>query len=241
MSSQDIEIKFMHKKIYKLWKKSSSDRFWGNFFDSRFYISYLISKTSADMILDVGCGTGILLHQAHSPLKIGLDLDIKGLKIAKKLDPKMELIAGDAANLPFRGNLFPLILAVQLLVQLKKGGADWVAGLNELKRISNNKCKLIIAGNNRTSRHFDNLPKEENVSYLNYNEQLELLKDEFEVKLEGYDPHSKLIMFPLKKILFKIPDGIEEALGIHKILFAFLKSKRYLKNGRSYLMICKKR
>lgn len=231
----------MHKKIYKLWKKTSSDRFWGNFFDSRFYICYLISKTNVDVILDVGCGTGILLHEAISPFKIGLDLDFSGLKIAKKLDPKMELIVGDATNLPFRDNLFPMILAVQLLVQLKKNGADWITALKELKRISNKNCTLIIAGNNRLSRHFDNSPKDENISYLNYKEQLDQLKDDFEVKIEGYDPHSKFIMFPIKKILFKIPDKIEEALRIHKILFSFLKSKRYLKNGRSYFMICKKK
>ncbi len=51
---------------------------------------------------------------------------------------------------------------------------------------------------------------------------------------------SKIIMYPLKKILFKIPEKIIDLLKIENLLFRYLKSKRYLKNGRSYVMICKK-
>jgi len=40
------------------------------------------------------------------------------------------------------------------------------------------------------------------------------------------------------KIIYKIPNKLIKFLGIENVLFRFLKSKRYLKNGRAYVMIC---
>lgn len=231
----------MHKKIYNQWNKVSKERFWGNFFDSRFFVAYIISKKKTDSILDVGCGAGILLNQSSSEFKVGLDLAFDSLQMAKSLNPNLQLICGDAVNLPFRNNSFSTILAVQVLVQLKLLGLNWPKAIEELNRVGKERCKIIISGNNRQSRHFQNASNEINMSYLTFKEQLEILKKYFNVKIDGYDPHSKLIMYPIKKILFNIPDKLEEYLLIHKILFRFLRSKKYLKNGRSYLIFCTKK
>jgi len=230
----------MNRKILKIFKKVGMRHFWGNYFDSRFYVGYLVSQSEPNMLLDIGCGAGILLSVSKAKLKIGLDFSFDSLRDAKVLNSNLELICGDAAHLPFRDNLFSDILAIHILVELKKNNADWKKALNELKRVASNKSKIILAGNNRTSRHFKNYPSDGNRKYLTYKEQEILFEEEFDVKVEGYDPHSKIIMYPLKKILFKIPEKIIDLLKIEDLLFRSLKSKRYLKNGRSYVIICKK-
>lgn len=231
----------MNKKILALFEKVGMKHFWGNFFDSRFYVAYLISKTKTKVILDVGCGTGILLKISPAEVRIGLDYSFDSLRDTKLLDPKLELICGDAAHLPFKDRLFSNILAIHILVELKKNGADWEKALLELKRVASLNSEIVLAGNNRTSRHFENDPADANAAYLTYKEQENLFKKDFEVEIDGYDPHPKIIMCPLKKIIFKLPERPIELLKIEQILFRLLRSKRYLKNGRSYVIICKKK
>ena len=230
----------MNRKILELFKKVGMSHFWGNYFDSRFYVSHLISQSEPNMLLDIGCGSGVLLSVSKAKLKIGLDFSFDSLRDAKLLNSNLELICGDATHLPFRDNFFSDILSIHLLVELKRYDADWKKALNELKRVASNKSKIILAGNNRASKHFKNDPPALNKKYLTYKEQEILFEDEFDVKIEGYDPHSKIIMYPLKKILFKIPEKIIDLLKIEDLLFRYLKSKRYLKNGRSYVIICRK-
>lgn len=235
-----VEIKeyCMYKKVLELFEKTENKHFWGNYFDSRFYIAMVLDKISTKTILDIGCGGGILLHLSKAQLKIGLDYSFESLLHAKKLDKKMELVCGDAAHLPFRTDFFPTVLAIHILPELKKIGGDWETALNELKRVSKTNSTLIIVGANRMSRHFENY--EIRKEYLNYKQQLKLLEDEFLIDVNGFDPHSKLLMYPLKKIFLNLPEKILNGF-LEKKIFEWLKSKRYLKNGRSYVMIYKKK
>jgi len=231
----------MIQSILKQFQRSGMKFFWGNYFDSRFYIAYLISRRKSDLILDLGCGNGILLYFSNSSLKIGLDFSLESLSNAKKLDPKMELILGDVTYLPFRDRIFPRILAVQILPQLNKLNNDIEKAIKELKRISKENCELILSGNNRRSRHFEHDKPKANPLYLTYQEQHDLLKNDFFITMEGYDPHSKVIMYPIRKILYKIPEKLSEKLMLERFIYWFLKSKRYLKNGRSYVIMCYKK
>ena len=230
----------MHKKILKLFKITGTKYFWGNYFDSRFYIGSLISKKKTNTILDIGCGCGIFLHLSNADRKIGLDLSLESLHNAKKLEPTMDLICGDATNLPFKDDFFTYIIAVQILAELKKSNLDWKKGMNETIRVAKkNNSEIIFSGNNRASRHFEKYDLKSRKKYLTCNEQLEILNDKYSVIAEGYDPHSKVIMFILKKIFYNIPEKIIEGLYIEKILHRLLRSKRFLKNGRSYIIQCK--
>ena len=69
-------------------------------------------------------------------------------------------------------------------------------------------------------------------------EQVKEFEDKFTVTLEGWGPHSRFIMYPFK-IIYKIPDLINEKFGIEKLLYKISKSKKYLKEGRSYVIVCK--
>lgn len=229
----------MHKRIYKIWQKVGLNHFWGDLFDSRFFISDLISKKKFNSILDIGCGAGVLLHCANADQKIGLDFSFDSLKKAKELEQEMELIQGDAKNLPFRDGIFPAILAIHIISAFSDKG-EWIKVSNEIKRVSSSHCLLIIVGANRQSRHFRKTHSlESRKTYLSY-QDLEELFDDYEISLEGYGPFSKIVMFPFK-IIYKIPEIVAEKLMIERLLFRLLRSKKYLKDGRSYVMVCERK
>jgi len=231
----------MNKKILNMFKKVGMEYFFGDFFDARFYVAELLSRKKTKVVLDIGCGAGVLLNCANSSLKIGLDSSFESIKKAKILNPKMELIQGDATQLPFKNNYFSNIIAMHLIpvVHILQGD-DWLKSANEIKRIATKNCEIILTGANRMSKHFEKTHSlEDRKKYLTYQEQVDFFKNGFDVLVEGYGPHSKKIMYPLK-IICKIPDRITESLRINRLLFRFLRSKRYLKNGRSYVIICKK-
>jgi len=231
----------MNKKFINMFKKVGMHHFYGDYFDARFYVAYLLSKMQTNTILDVGCGAGVMLHCTNATLKIGLDASLESLKHAKLLDPTIELIQGDATQLPFKDNYFSLIIAMHLVpvVHLHRGD-DWLKTVGELKRVSSTDNEIILTGANRMSKHFEKThPIESRKKYLTYKKQIDFFQDDFKITVEGFGPHPKKIMFALK-ILYKFPDQFLEKIGITKLVYRFLRSKRYLKNGRSYVIICKR-
>lgn len=224
-----------------MFKKVGMEYFFGDYFDGRFYVASLLAKKQPKILLDIGCGAGVMLNCSNATLKIGLDISFESLKKGKKLNPKIELIQADATYLPLRNDYFSNIIAMHLIpvVHILQGD-DWLKTSNEIVRVSKKNCEIILTGANRMSKHFSKTHSlEDRKKYLTYKEQLNFFKDKFEVSVEGYGPHSKKIMYPLK-IIYKVPDQIISSLGIDKLLFKFLRSNRYLKNGRSYIIICKK-
>ena len=103
------------KKIMSVWNEVGMNYFWGDLFDVRFFIINLIKKDKVERILDLGCGVGIISHFVNADLKIGLELQEKSIREAKKLNPKMELIRGDIRFLPFQNDVFPKILSIHSL------------------------------------------------------------------------------------------------------------------------------
>jgi len=230
---------YLNQKILKMFEKVGMKYFFGDYFDARFYVSHILSQKHVDMLLDLGCGAGVLLNSANADLKIGLDASLEYLKKAKLLNPEMELIQADATHLPFKDNYFPNIISMHLITEIcVLMGDDWIKAASEIKRVSKNNGELILTGANRMSKHFEKSHTlESRKKYLTYQNQIDFFKNEFSVEIEGYGPHSKYVMFPLK-IFHKIPDTITNSLGLNLLLYKFLRSKRYLKNGRSYVIIC---
>jgi len=229
----------MHKKIYETFKRIGLKHFYGDFFDSRFYISYLLSKNNLKNMLDIGCGLGVILHVAPNCFKVGTDISFDLLKDAKILNRDIEYVQSDAQFLPFKDGYFTTITAMHLFPVMNNTGGNWNLSVNEVKRVAAEKCTIFITGANRPSRHFEKThPLEHRKKYLKHTEQAKEFEDKFDVILEGYGPHSRFLMFPFK-IMYKIPDVVSEKIGIENLLFWFSKSKRYLKNGRSYVIICR--
>ncbi len=235
-----ISSSVLHRKIFNIFKIVGLDSFWGDYFDSRFYIANLLSQKKTSSILDIGCGTGVLLHTSNAKLKVGLELSFETIKEAKKLNSGINLIQGDARYLPFKENIFETILTMHLFPVMKNLDLDWKQSVKEINRIQIlNKSTIMITGANRMSKHFGKTHElNYRKSYLTYNEIADLFKKNFKIKIEGYGPHSKFVMFALKKIIYKFSDNFSEKFGLDNFLFRFLKNERYLKDGRSYIIIC---
>lgn len=230
----------MFQKIIKLFQLVGMVHFWGDYFDSRFYIAKIISMKKTDYTLDLGCGAGIMLFFANSPNKIGIEVEINVLKQAKKLDPKIELIQADANYLPFKENFCSRILAMHLFPVMKNIGIDWKKSIKEIQRISSSDSEILITGANRLSKHFEKTHSiKHRKSYLRYDEIENELKNYFKTSVIGYGPYSKYFMYPFK-LIFKFSDKILEKFKLENWIFNFLGSEKYLKNGRSYIIQGKK-
>lgn len=79
-------------------------------------INLLAQRTSAQSILEVGCGTGYWLANIQGgESRIGLDLSAQMLDIARKRGVTLSLIQGRAQQLPFFRMVFDLVLCVNAL------------------------------------------------------------------------------------------------------------------------------
>jgi ubiquinone/menaquinone biosynthesis C-methylase UbiE len=98
-------------------------------------------------VLDLGCGSGLLIkHFAdRTKLYVGADISTKLLKCARrKAKPRLNLalILADADNLPFPGQTFDAVFAVTLLQNMPHPNTT----LAEINRVSKVRASLVITG-----------------------------------------------------------------------------------------------
>src|SRR5438876_441137 len=69
------------------------------------------------LVLDVGCGSGLLLELlgGDGHRVVGADLRPEGLRRAREADPEAWLVRADATDLPFRDACFDLVLLLDVL------------------------------------------------------------------------------------------------------------------------------
>ena len=99
------------------------------------------------LILDMGCGTGLLFpHIADkAKLLVGIDTSAKLLKQAQKRakqHPNITVIQADADHTPFKNQTFHTIFAITLLQNMP----DPTATLKEIGRITKPKATIILTG-----------------------------------------------------------------------------------------------
>ena len=84
-------------------------------------------------ILEVGSGGGHLSNYIHTKGRSIVSLDINGLKLVKvkQTYPNLNLIRGDAQNLPFSDNSFDILISVENLEHL----SDVNQHISEVKRV----------------------------------------------------------------------------------------------------------
>jgi ubiquinone/menaquinone biosynthesis C-methylase UbiE len=94
------------------------------FYDRRYgeiqqakYDVVLANIANANRILDVGCGTGMLLGPLgeRARIVVGVDMSVKMLRAAKKRAPSAFLVLADADHLPFANGSFDVAVSVTLL------------------------------------------------------------------------------------------------------------------------------
>jgi len=103
------------------------------------------------VILDAGCGTGLLFKHVAGKTKalVGLDISRKTLQRAKahaKDYSNVHLILADADYMPLRDNLFDNVFAFTLIQNMPNP----VKTLNELNRVAKEKATVVITGLKKT-------------------------------------------------------------------------------------------
>jgi len=100
-----------------------------------------------NIILDAGCGTGLLF--AHiidkSRFIVGTDISREVLREAMKKAKsykKVALVLADADNMPFHNRPFNVVFAITLLQNTPSPRAT----LNEIKRLSKSNATIVVTG-----------------------------------------------------------------------------------------------
>ncbi len=152
-SSEEIDVNseefsILNKKYYKDgiedydWTKTA-DSFRGleTFFHRKRekLLKTLIKKYSeGGKYLDAGCGSGLITrHLAKG--SIGIDINPKNIKRAKKYAPLAEIIEGDVENMPFSDNNFSTIICSEVLEHMPNPQK----AILEIKRVLNQNGVLI--------------------------------------------------------------------------------------------------
>lgn len=98
--------------------------------------AYLFERTGlarAQRVLEVGCGTGVILSELHTQASVhGLDLDPGRLAEACVHAPRARLVCGDVLRLPFPSGVFEVTFCHFLLLWVR----DPLQALREMKRVT---------------------------------------------------------------------------------------------------------
>jgi ubiquinone/menaquinone biosynthesis C-methylase UbiE len=106
-----------------------------------------INLENESLVLDVGCGTGLLFNHVAGKAKVIVGLDISGKillqakECAKKL-PNVHLILADADNMPLNEDVFSHLFAVTLIQNMPSPFRT----LDEVKRVTRENAFMVITG-----------------------------------------------------------------------------------------------
>ncbi len=241
--------KYIYKKVYELEK----DNWW--FKGKRkiiftFLDGYYKNKKNLK-ILDVGCGSGILLENLEKYGETyGIDSSKEAINLCKKRGLK-NIKLTSAGKLPFKNNYFDLITAIDLLYH-KKIKND-LKVIKEMKRILKPKGRLVITDSAMMclwSPH--DKVVHARTRYSKKGMQLKLKKAGMKIeKLSYFNTFLFPIIFTVRK--FNSLMNIKQKMDIKKmnklantLLYLILKTESYLlKNmnfpwGVSILVIARK-
>lgn len=108
-----------------------------------------VRTQKGELILDVGCGTGLLFDHVANETDgiVGLDFSKKCLLQAKertrnKSLRNVQLILADADNMPFHNEVFNTVFAMTILQNMPSPSET----LAEIKRVSRNDALFVVSG-----------------------------------------------------------------------------------------------
>lgn len=109
-----------------------------------------INLNETDIVLDVGCGTGLLFSHINGLVETIIGIDISpgilkaAMKIAKNMGGKsaINLLRADADYLPFKKGVFDKVFAITLLQNMPNPALT----LSEITRVAKTNSEIIVTG-----------------------------------------------------------------------------------------------
>ena len=108
-------------------------------------VTELVDISGAQNILDAGCGQGFvanfLLQRIPNVSIVGIDIDIELIKTnIVSHNARNNILVGDVYNLPFRDNVFDMVMCFEVLEHL----SEPQYALQELARVSKSYCMFSV-------------------------------------------------------------------------------------------------
>jgi len=136
--------------------RRSYDRIGGKLYDVRYsreqerkFVAALngVSLLQDDLILDMGCGTGLLLEKIGCCVEFAVGLDLSGQLLSwarsrLRESQNIALILSDADYLPFRHATFDKLFAITLLQNIPNPNK----ALSEAAGVAKPKATIIVSG-----------------------------------------------------------------------------------------------
>ena len=123
--------------VKKLWVQNAQHGWWGDHIDVRFYVYHKLKKMRNKRVLDIACGSGILLTALDdSNEAYGIELDHDRVQTAKKLS-KAKITEGSMFKLPYKSNYFDVVVIASSLPGFDFGGTrrERDTAIREAKRV----------------------------------------------------------------------------------------------------------
>ena len=148
--SYDLELRRAITNLGKLFNIASEEKAEKLIIEGRKYLIEKLELASGDKVLEIAIGTGdtiplILGKIGNNGILEGLDIAINMLKVANKkivltISDNVNLTVGNAAFLPYKGEIFDAILHI--------GGintfGDIARSLREMARVAKEGAKIVI-------------------------------------------------------------------------------------------------
>jgi ubiquinone/menaquinone biosynthesis C-methylase UbiE len=162
----------------------------------------LLGSIKDKEVLEVGAGTGRLtISLIHSGAKVtALDISSQMLEILRNKNSKLEVIVGDAENLPFTDNTFDVVIGAFLIVHLK----DPKIFFDEAYRVLKDGGRLIVTN-------------------INQKEAPEIKIKNGTIKIASYYHRPDQLIEALENLAFKIEKNIfvrEQDTWVNQIIVA---------------------
>lgn len=162
----------------------------------------LLADIKDKNVLDVGAGTGRLsVLLAKNGAKVtALDLSPKMLELVKRKNAKIEIVVGEAENLPFKKETFDIVTAAFLIVHLK----DPTRFFDEVYQVLKDGGIFVVTN-------------------INQKEAPLVKTDKEEIKIESFYHRPEKIREILESLAFKIEEEVfmkEKDAWVNQIILA---------------------
>jgi len=183
-----------------------------DYWDNKLISMLELSKN--DMVLDYGCGIGVLSGKINCKLIVGIDISKSLIRIAKERYKRFFIIA-DGENLPFKQNVFDKTIGRGVLHHL----SNPKAGASEVKRVSKPNSKIIFSE-----------PNNKNIFVLLVRKMLKTFKASYSKEQKSFNqyflknlfPNSQIIYFGYISYILAFPDIFQIKFPIKIVKFFIL-------------------